>query len=34
VRIVLSLMYWPVGDDDTERELVERFVRPAFTGSG
>lgn len=34
VRVVLSLMYWPVGDDDTERQLVERFVRPAFTSSG
>lgn len=31
VRIVLSLMYWPVGDDDAEHELVERFVAPAFT---
>jgi AcrR family transcriptional regulator len=30
VRIVLSLTYWPVGDDQTERELVERFVAPAF----
>ena len=31
VRIVLSLMYWPAGDEETERELVERFVAPAFT---
>jgi AcrR family transcriptional regulator len=30
VRTVMSLMYWPVGDDDTERQLVERFVAPAF----
>ncbi|MDT5118742.1 MAG: hypothetical protein QOE30_4481 [Mycobacterium sp.] len=34
VRVVLSLMYWPVGDDDAERDLVERFVAPAFTHSG
>jgi AcrR family transcriptional regulator len=34
VRIVLSLMYWPVGDEDTEIQLVERFVAPAFTHSG
>lgn len=31
VRIVLSLMYWPAGDDETERRLVQRFVAPAFT---
>jgi AcrR family transcriptional regulator len=31
VRIVLSLMYWPVGDDEAEQQLVERFVAPAFT---
>ena len=30
VRVVLSLMYWPVGDDETERQLVARFVAPAF----
>jgi hypothetical protein len=30
VRTVLSLMYWPVGDDEAERKLVERFVAPAF----
>jgi AcrR family transcriptional regulator len=30
VRIVMSLLYWPVGDDDAEREMVERFVTPAF----
>ncbi|GLE53615.1 TetR/AcrR family transcriptional regulator [Mycobacterium montefiorense] len=34
VRIVLSLMYWPVGDEETERALVERFVTPAFTSAG
>jgi AcrR family transcriptional regulator len=32
VRVVLSLMYWPAGDDETERQIVERFVAPAFTG--
>jgi AcrR family transcriptional regulator len=34
VRVVLSLMYWPVGDDEAERELVQRFVAPAFTNPG
>lgn len=32
VRIVLSLMYWPAADDETERRLVKRFVAPAFAG--
>ena len=31
VRVVLSLMYWPADDDETERQLVQRFVAPAFT---
>jgi AcrR family transcriptional regulator len=31
VRVVLSLMYWPAGDDETEWQLVQRFVAPAFT---
>jgi AcrR family transcriptional regulator len=30
VRVVLSLLYWPVGDTATEREVVQRFVAPAF----
>jgi hypothetical protein len=30
-RVVLSLMYWPAGDDETERQVVQRFVAPAFT---
>ena len=30
VRVVLSLMYWPAGDDETERQVVQRFVAPAF----
>jgi AcrR family transcriptional regulator len=32
VRTVLSLVYWPVGDDAAEAELVQRFVAPAFAG--
>jgi AcrR family transcriptional regulator len=30
VRVVLSLLYWPVGDSATERRVVQRFVAPAF----
>jgi AcrR family transcriptional regulator len=30
VRVVMSLLYWPVGDAVTEREIVQRFVAPAF----
>jgi AcrR family transcriptional regulator len=30
VRVVMSLLYWPVGDTATEREVVQRFVAPAF----
>jgi AcrR family transcriptional regulator len=30
VRVVLSLMYWPAPDDETERQVVQRFVAPAF----
>jgi AcrR family transcriptional regulator len=30
VRVVLSLMYWPAADDDAERQLMQRFVAPAF----
>ena len=30
VRVVLSLLYWPAGDDETERRVVQRFVAPAF----
>lgn len=32
VRVVLSLMYWPAGDDEAERDLVQRFVAPAYAG--
>jgi AcrR family transcriptional regulator len=30
VRVVMSLLYWPVGDTATEGEIVQRFVAPAF----
>lgn len=30
VRVVLSLLYWPIGDGDVERQMVKRFVSPAF----
>lgn len=30
VRVVLSLAYWPVGDSETEWQLLQRFVAPAF----
>jgi AcrR family transcriptional regulator len=30
VRVVMSLLYWPVGDDAAELEVVRRFVAPAF----
>lgn len=30
IRVVLSLVYWPVEDDEFERVLVQRFVGPAF----
>ena len=30
VRVVMSLLYWPIADAATEREIVQRFVAPAF----
>lgn len=30
VRVVLSLLYWPFEDSVTERQMVQRFVAPAF----
>jgi AcrR family transcriptional regulator len=30
VHLVLSLAYLPVGDSRTEREMLQRFVAPAF----
>jgi AcrR family transcriptional regulator len=31
VRIVLSLVYWPIGDREVEREMLLRFVSPVFS---
>ena len=33
VRVVMSMLYWPVDDADTERRVLERFVLPAFADS-
>lgn len=30
VRVVLSLLYWPYGDEQVERRILERFVLGAF----
>lgn len=30
IRVVLSLMYWPAEDAEAERQIVQRFVAPAF----
>lgn len=30
LRVLLAMLYWPVGDVDVEREMVMRFVAPAF----
>ena len=32
IRVVLSLLYWPIGDADIEHEMVQRFISPAFNG--
>jgi len=32
VRVVMSMLYWPVEDAETERRVLERFVLPAFAG--
>jgi AcrR family transcriptional regulator len=29
-RVVLSLLYWPIGEDRAERQMVQRFIAPAF----
>jgi AcrR family transcriptional regulator len=34
IRVVLSLLFWPVGDSHAERQLVQRFVAPAFAEQG
>lgn len=33
VRVVLALLYWPVENELMERDLVQRFVAPAFAES-
>jgi AcrR family transcriptional regulator len=30
VRVVMSLAFWPIGDSRVERQIVQRFVAPAF----
>lgn len=30
LRVLLAMLYWPVGDADAEHETVMRFVAPAF----
>jgi len=30
LRVVLALVYWPVGDAELERNMVDRFISPAF----
>jgi AcrR family transcriptional regulator len=32
VHVVLSLVYLPIGDARVEREMLQRFVAPAFDG--
>jgi AcrR family transcriptional regulator len=34
VHLVLSLAYRPIGDGRTEREMLQRFVAPAFESPG
>jgi AcrR family transcriptional regulator len=34
VHLVLSLVHQPIGDSRTEREILERFVAPAFEPRG
>ena len=31
VRLVVSLAYWPAGNSRTERQMLKRFVAPAFS---
>ncbi len=30
VRVVMAMLYWPVDDVEVERQMVQRFVAPAF----
>jgi AcrR family transcriptional regulator len=32
IRIVMSMLYWPIDDAEVERHVLERFVSPAFDG--
>ena len=32
VRLVVSLAYWPAGNSRVERQMLKRFVAPAFSG--
>lgn len=34
VRVVLSLVFWPNADSGAEREMLRRFVAPAFSEQG
>lgn len=31
VRVLLSMLYWPIDDGQVERKMLERFVSPAFS---
>jgi hypothetical protein len=33
VRVVLSMIYWPIGDSRLERSMLQRFLAPAFNTS-
>jgi len=33
VRVLLAMTYWPVGDAEVERQMVERFITPAFAAA-
>ncbi len=32
IRVVMAMLYWPVGDAEIEGEMLQRFVLPAFRG--
>ena len=32
IRVVMSMLFWPIGDAEREREVLQRFVLPAFNG--
>jgi AcrR family transcriptional regulator len=31
IRVMMAMLYWPLGDLEAERRMVERFVMPAFS---